>query len=277
MISPAVSNIALTAFEHGAELDRLGDLGLVGLEIAPSRVWRDTWHGLAAIDVGRYRRRIETAGLRVVGLHSLFFDHPELGLFKEAAMRSRTQDFLVHLSAMCRDLGGRTLIYGGGRRRGDMGQKAAFAETVAFFAELCRRIEGHGTCFCLEPLGPRETDFIHSAFDALAVVEAVDHMALRMQLDAKALVANAEATEAPFHAAAPYLVHFHANEPGLGVLGTSGTIDHAAFGSFLREIGYQGFVSIEQRMFDASNPLRDVARSAAVLKRCYLWEMGQKP
>ncbi len=266
----AVSNIALTAFDHAAEIDRLGEFGLSGLEVAPSRVWHDTWHGLAAADVDNYRRRIEGAGLRVVGLHSLFFDHPELGLFKEAEIRAQTLDFLVHLSALCRDLGGRTLIYGGGRRRGDVSPEAAFAETVGFFGELCRRIEDHGTCFCLEPLGPQETDFIHSAFDALSAVEAVNHAALRMQLDAKALVANDEATAAPFRAAAPYLVHFHANEPGLAVLGSSGTVDHAAFGMFLDEIGYTGFVSIEQRQLDDEDPLSDVAESAVVLKQCYL-------
>jgi sugar phosphate isomerase/epimerase len=268
----AVSNIALSAFDHGAEIDRLGDFGLIGLEVAPSRVWRDTWHGLAATDVDRYRRRIEAAGLRGIGLHSLFFDHPGLGLFKEPEVRAETQDFLVHLSAMCRDLGGRTLIYGGGRKRGAVGVEAAFAETVDFFGELCQRIEGHGTCFCLEPLSPRETDFIHSVFDALAVVKAVNHVALRMQLDAKALVANGEATAEPFRAAAADLVHFHANEPGLAVLGTSGTVDHAAFGQFLRDVGYRGFVSVEQRHLNPEDPIGDIAKSVAVLKRCYLQE-----
>ena len=265
----AVSNIALTAYDHAAELGRLLELGLSGVEVAPSRVWRDTWHGLTAQMVAAYRRDVEGAGLGVVGLHSLFYDHPELGLFRDAETRARSLDFGVHLSAVCRDLGGRTLIWGGGRRRGDVGAAAARTEAEVFMAELCRRIEGHGTCFCFEPLGPDETDFITSAFDALAIVEAVDHPALRMQLDAKALVANGEASAEPFRAAAPHLVHFHANEPDLGVLGTSGAIDHAALGGFLRDIGYQGFVSIEQRMLNAADPLADVARSAGVLKACY--------
>ena len=136
-------------------------------------------------------------------------------------------------------------------------------------AELCRRIEGHDTCFCFEPLGPDETDFINSAFDALAIVEALGHPGLRMQLDAKALLANGEATNEPFMAAAPHLVHFHANEPDLGVLGTSGAVDHEALGGFLRDIGYREFVSIEQRMLSAADPLADVALSAGVLKACY--------
>lgn len=270
MPSLAVSNIALTAYDHVAELGRLPELGLAALEVAPSRVWKDTWQGLTPDRVAAYRRVVDGAGLRVVGLHSLFYDHPELGLFRDAETRARSLDFLVHLSAVCRDLGGRTLIWGGGRRRDTVPEVAARAEAEAFMAELCQRIEDHGTVFCFEPLGPDESDFINSAFDALAIVEAVNHPGLRMQLDAKALVANGEATAEPFRAAAPHLVHFHANEPDLGVLGTSGTVDHRALGGFLRDIGYEGFVSIEQRMLDAADPLADVAGSARVLKDCYL-------
>lgn len=271
MIRLAVSNIALPAFTHDAELARLGDFGLEGLEVAPSRVWRDTWDGLTARMVSEYRRIVESAGLRVVGLHSLFYDQPSLGLFKPAALRARTLDFLVHLSAMCRDLGGKTLIYGSApaRARGALPEKAAVGETVNFLGELTRRIEDHGTCFCFEPLGPDEADFINSALDALAIVKAVDHAALRVQLDAKALIANQEARIETFRAVAPYLVHFHANDPGLGVLGGTGAVDHAALGAMLGNIGYDGYVSIEQRMLSEDDPLADVGRSALVLATCY--------
>ena len=266
----AVSNIGLTPYDHRDQLRRLPDLGLHGLEVAPSRVWRDTWHGLKPADVAAYGRAVTDAGLRVVGLHALLFDHPDLGLFRDAETRARTLEFLVHLSGLCRDLGGRTLIYGGGRWRGDVAPDDAFAEAVDFCGTLCARIADHGTSFCFEPLGPEDTDFINSAFDALNVVEAVNHPALRMQLDAKALVANSEATIDPFRAAAPHLVHFHANDPGLAVLGSTGEVDHGALGGYLRDIGYEGFVSIEQRMVNEADPLADVARSASVLRDCYV-------
>ena len=55
----AVSNIALTAFDHDAELARRGALGLAGVEIAPSRVWRDTWQGLRPAEVAAYRHAIK--------------------------------------------------------------------------------------------------------------------------------------------------------------------------------------------------------------------------
>ena len=244
-------------------------MGIEAVEVAPSRVWRDTWRGLTANDVAEYRRTIEKAGLSVVGLHSLFFDHPDLGLFKNAEARAESLDFLEHLSGVCRDLGGRILIWGGGRRRGDIPAEEAYSEAVEFMGELTQRIEGHGTCFCFEPLGPKDTDFINSALESLRIVEAVDHPALAVQLDAKALAENGEIEAGVFSAVAARLVHFHANEPGLTVVGSTGQVDHAALGALLREIGYDGYVSIEQRQLNENQPLDDVEQSAAALRRFY--------
>lgn len=265
----AVSNIALSAFDHAGDFPRLAELGLDGVEVAPSRVWQDTWKGLKTDAVADYRRQIENAGLSVVGLHSLFFDQPNLGLFKDAAARAESLDFLEHLSGVCRDLGGKTLIYGGGRRRGGLAPDDAWNEAVHFFGELCARTEDHGTCFCFEPLGPNDTDFINSAKESLAIVNEINHPALRVQLDAKALVENNEAVLNTFEAAEPKLVHYHANEPGLGVLGTSGKVDHAALGGFLKKIGYDGYVSIEQRMLEEETPLANIGASLEILQSCY--------
>jgi sugar phosphate isomerase/epimerase len=269
MVRFCASNIALTAYGHDGELGRFAEMGLGAIEVAPSRIWHDTWHGLKPADVAAYLRAIENAGLSVVGLHALFYDHPELGLFRDAEGRRQTLEFLEHLSAVCRDLGGCTLIWGGGRRRDEVPADAAEKEAVAFMDELCQRIADHGTCICFEPLGPADTDFINSALDALAIVELVDHPALAVQLDAKALVANGEADADTFRAVARHLVHFHANEPDLGVLGSSGQVDHGKLGELLRAIDYDGFVSIEQRQLNPDDPIPDLARSADVLRACY--------
>jgi len=265
----AVSNIALRAFDHADDFGHLAGLGLEAVEVAPSRVWRDTWHGLTTLEVSDYRRRIESAGLGVVGLHSLFYDQPRLGLFKGRTVRAQSLDFLEHLSKVCRDLGGRTLIYGGGRKRGDLPVKEARAEAVVFFGELSARVENHGTCFCFKPLGPDDSDFINSALESMDIVNEVASPALRVQLDAKALVENGEADIETFRAVAPKLVHFHANEPGLGILGSSGQVDHQFLGDSLRRIGYEGYVSIEQIISNEGNPLSDLAASVSVLRACY--------
>lgn len=244
-------------------------MGLSGLEVALSRVWHDSWQGLKSADVSSYRRSVEKAGLQVIGLHSLFYDHPSLGLFSEAENRSRKLDFMTHLSCVCRDLGGRTMIYGGGRNRGDKPLEVAFDESLAFFEELIPRVEDHGTCFCFEPLGPKDSDFINSVNESVHIVEALDSPVLRVQIDAKALVDNDELELETVIASAPYLVHVHANEPGLGALGEGGAVDHEALGKYLADIGYGDFVSIEQRMLDEQDPLSVLENSVRLLKECY--------
>lgn len=262
----AISNIALPAFDHLRDLAALPALGFSGLEVAPSRVWRDGWDAARA---EAYRRAVEAAGLRVVGLHSLFFDHPELGLFKPPELRARTLEFMVDLSALCRDLGGTTLIYGGGRRRGDLPADAAQTETRRFLSELLPRIENHGTKLCFEPLGPKDSDFLNSAAECLALVDEIGHPSLGLQLDAKALVENAETGVVTFAAVRGRLDHFHANDPGLMPPGSTGAVDHALLGRRLGDIGYDGWISVEQRLLSEADPLADVARGAAVLQRCY--------
>lgn len=265
----AVSNIALTAYRHEKELVQLGEMGVRGIEVAPSRIWENTWHGLEAGQVSTYRRQIEAAGLEVVGLHSLLFDQPELELFADQDRRDNLLSFFVHLSAVCRDLGGRTLIWGGGRRRGKVSSDDAVDQAIEFFTVLGDRIDRHGTCFCIEPLGPNDTDFIRTVAESRDIVKAVDRPSLGIQIDAKALVANEEMVLETFRAVAGDLVHYHANEPGFDRLGASGTVDHAAAGSYLRDIGYDGYVSIEQKMVDPENPLAAIEKSVSLLKEAY--------
>ncbi|WNK00313.1 sugar phosphate isomerase/epimerase family protein [Thalassospiraceae bacterium LMO-JJ14] len=265
----AISNIALPAYDHIKDLHKLAQIGYRGLEVAPSRVWQDTWHDLSSADVAAYRQAVEDAGLVVVGLHSLVFDHPELQLFGDAASARATQDFMVHLSGLCRDLGGRTLIWGGGRRRGEVPADTATERAIAFMDTLCERTRDHGTVFCFEPLGPKDSDFVNGVVEAKAIADAVGRDNLKIQIDVKALVDNNEVDPGIVDTVRADLVHVHANEPGLDVLGASGSIDHARIGAMLADIGYDAFVSAEQRMLSETAYMTDATKSYEQLRRHY--------
>lgn len=264
----AVSTIGLPAHSHVGLLPALAQMGYEGIEVAPSRIWRDTWKGLTATQVAAYGTAITDAGLSVVGLHSLFFDQPDLGLFKGPEAFHRTVSFTRHLSAVCRDLGGRTLIYGGGRRRGGMSMVAAMDETEAFLAEVLPTMAEHGTILCFEPLGPKDTDFLNRAAECLTLVQRHGHRALGLQLDAKALLENNEMDPDFFETVRGHVVHFHANEPGLGVIG-QGVVDHQSLAERLKSIGYDGWVSVEQRMVSEVDAMDDLRASLDAVRHAY--------
>jgi len=267
----AVSNIGLRAYDHLDDLTAIKAMGFEGLEVALSRVFPGDWNFPNGAEVEAYRRDIEAAGLSIVGLHSLFWERPEYTCFGDADIVAQTTDFLVQLSAVCRDLGGKTLIYGSrtARTRGERSTEDANAEAAVFFRALCKRVEGHGTCFCIEPLEMEVADYVHSVLESQEVVKAVNHPALRVQIDAKAMALANEVRREIFEAVQGDLVHVHANEPGFDILGTSGKVDHAQIGRLLKDIGYDGYVSIEQRMIDEANPLDGIRQSAKILKECY--------
>ncbi|MBI5197157.1 MAG: sugar phosphate isomerase/epimerase [Nitrospirae bacterium] len=259
-------------YRHEEKLHGVASMGFEGLEVAPSRVWRKTDEGLAFSEVQAYRKKVESAGLRVVGLHSLTFDHPELALFESEELRGGLLSFLIHMAKICIDLGGYSLVFGSpqSRRRGAMDADEARRIAMDFFSELAARTDSLPVAFCLEPLSPAETDFVCSARSAIAMAVEIEHPNFRVQLDAKSLCACAEMDEDLFREAAPYLVHFHANDPGLVELGSTGKMNHGHLGSLLRGVGYTGYVSLEQKMLSERQPLEPLRRSVSVMKECYL-------
>lgn len=266
----AASNLALPAFDHLDLLPSLRRMGLTGLEVIPSRVWSDSADGPSARAVATYRYAVEEAGLEIVGLDGLLADRPELGLFKGAEAAARTADLLVRLSAVCRDLGGRTLIWGGERRRGNLPVEQAWAACRAFLETLLPRIEEHGTVLCLAPLGPLVADFCNTARDCRMLVNHLDHPAFGLHLGAAAQLANSDTGHAPFSAVRDRLDHFHADEPGLVTLGQPGAVDHADCRRHLAAISYRKWVTLKQR--ETADPLDGLAQGAAHLATCYLRE-----
>ncbi len=267
----SVSNIGLPP--HGCEprFDKVKELGFDGVEVAPSRVWCDTWKGLRAADVERYRQQIEAAGLKVVGLHSLFFDQPDLTIFGDDHTRARSVEFLAHLSTVCRDLGGKTLIFGSpnARRRGPMTKPQALDLAARTFDELSAKTQGHGTLFCMEPLGPTETDFCNTIAEIEDLYARIDTDIVRFQIDVRALSANGEVVSSVFEKVKSLLAHVHVNAADLGALRTDDGVEHKMAGNFLKQIKYASFLSLEQRSVDESDYWTPLAQSMKIMKEFY--------
>lgn len=264
----ALSNTALPARNHVDLLPCLGEMGFAGLEAAPAQIWSDTWRGPTSASVVAYRHAAQAAGLEIVGLHALLDGQEGLGIFRDAAAIQRTEDFLVHLSAVCRDLGGRTLILDGGRQLYSVTHDQAWLKCHAFLERLLPRIEDHGTMLCFEPLGSAQAGFCHTARECRIMATAVDHPAFGLQLNSSALTENGESGHAIFSAIYGRLEHFTINEPGRVPLGESGRVDHAAMRRHLSASGYSGWVSVQQRV--ANEPLAALTETARFLEQYYL-------
>ena len=84
------------------------------------------------------------------------------------------------------------------------------------------------------------------------MAEQINHPAIGVQIDTKALAENAEIAPRVFDMASSRLVHVHVNEPRLGIVGETGTVDHSAIGAELRRdrlsgICFSGAAVVERR------------------------------
>ena len=101
---------------------------------------------------------------------------------------------------------------------------------------------------CIEPLSPEHTNFINTALEGLRLVKMVASPGFGLHLDSAALASEGEGVAQVIKKVLPSISHFHASEPGLGLIGSSGQVNHALFGRLLREHLYEGYVSIEMRL-----------------------------
>lgn len=124
---------------------------------------------------------------------------------------------------------------------------------------LANRAESLGLRLAIEPLNRFETDFINTCEQALRLVEAVNSPALGLHLDTFHM--NIEEKNLPdtLRRAGDKLWHLHACGTDRGTPGNDHT-DWPGIAAALREIGYDGYATIESFTVD----VKTIAKAAAI-------------
>jgi sugar phosphate isomerase/epimerase len=109
--------------------------------------------------------------------------------------------------------------------------------------------EARGVVICLEALTPAETNFINTAAEAIEFVGELPSPNFKIILDVKAMCSEAKPIPQIIRESWPNFAHFHANDKNLKGPGF-GAVDFGPIAAALKEVGYDGFVSVEVFKFD---------------------------
>jgi sugar phosphate isomerase/epimerase len=242
-----VSNIAWEQSRLEEHLALLRDLGCDGVEVAPSAVWEEPV-AAGEGEVARFKGAVAKYGLQIPAFHALLFTRPDLFLFGDAERRREAAGYLKKLIALAGRLSVGVLVYGSpaSRRVGDRPYGECYEIAVGVFRELGREAARCDTCFCIEPLGPSESDFINTSDEGHRLVEDVSERGFGLHLDARAMADAKEDYGAAFGRCGAVMRHFHVGDPGLAPPGYTG-FDHGPIGEALKGSAYEGYVSIEMR------------------------------
>jgi sugar phosphate isomerase/epimerase len=130
---------------------------------------------------------------------------------------------------------------------------------VDTFERAAQGFADHGVKLCLEPLSPPEADFINTCGEAVAILERLHRPSFVLHQDVKAMSTDEAPTPDLIRRHAKVLGHFHANDPNKRGPGFGAT-DFVPIFQALKEVGYQGWVSVE--VFDYSPDPVTIARES---------------
>lgn len=244
-------------------------LGYTGIEIAPFTIDPDA-RRITQQQRAQLRRQAEAADVQIIGLHWLLAKTEGLYLTSpEADIRRRTAEYLAELARLCRDLGGRVLVFGSPMQR-NLLPGISHAQAVDYAADVFTQamptLEACDVVLAVEPLGPAEGNFLNTAAAAVELIDKVGSPHCRLHLDCKAMSSESKPVAEIIVENAARLEHFHANDPnklGPGM----GALDFVPIFAALRRIGYGGWVSVE--VFDYSPGPEEIARqSMECMQRC---------
>ena len=227
-------------------------LGYRGLEIAPFTL-ANSVADIAPSERHRIREAAARNEIQIAGIHwvlvkpeGLYISHPD------QVIRERTARYFCELVDFCADLGGKVMVVGSPKQRNVMdGVSAEHAREWASgtFRDAVARAEQRGVTICFEPLAPLETNFINTAAEALEFVQRLPSPAFRIILDVKAMCSETKPIPQIIRESWPHFAHFHANDKNLKGPGF-GEVDFRPIAAALKEVGYDGFVSVEVFSFD---------------------------
>jgi sugar phosphate isomerase/epimerase len=240
----------------------IAEVGYQGIEVAPFTL------APRITDVSLERRQTlrkqaASHGLQIIGLHWLLAKTTGLHLTSaEHSVRRATADYLIELGQACADLGGDVLVFGSPAQRSlapDTSREEGLDRAAEVLTTTMPVLEDRGVKLCLEPLTPKETNFINTCGEAMELIDRVASPNLVLHQDVKAMLSERDPIPELIARYATRVGHFHANDGNL--LGPGmGPTDFAPIFRALIAARYAGWVSVE--VFDYAPGCERIARES---------------
>jgi sugar phosphate isomerase/epimerase len=251
-------------------LEFAAETGFNGVEIAPFTLAKSVTE-ISTPRRAEIRETAQKAGVEIVGLHWLLVSPKGLYLNSlDEKVRNRTLEYFLALIEFCADLGGSILVIGSPKQRNvpdGVPEDRIWRITRQFLMDCLPTAKKRAVTLCLEPLAREETNFITTGAEAMKMIDEVNSPYFKLHLDVKAMNDEARPMEGIIESARGYLSHFHANDPNRKGPGFGDT-DFVPIFRALKQIGYEGYVSIEAFDYDP-DPLVMARDGLAYLKKCY--------
>jgi sugar phosphate isomerase/epimerase len=263
----SLCNEVLRGWSFARQCAYAAALGYQGLEIAPFTLGPDP-RRLGPRRIASVRAALAAEGLACSSLHWLLLAPAGLSITAaDAAVRRTTVDVMRRLCDLAAELGAAVLVHGSPAqrrlpaRRPDAARQRAI-DCLALAAEAAAEA---GVTYCLEPLAARETNFVNTVAEAVAIVDAVGRPSLRTMIDTCSAGTQEGDVVALVERWLPsgYVAHVQVNDPNRRGPG-EGAMAFAPVLAALQRQRYAGWVAAEPFVYQPDGPAC-AARAAGYL------------
>ena len=266
----AISNIAWETTEDEVIAELLARFAVDAIDIAPGKYFPEPAKATDA-EIARVKDWWAQRGIALTGMQALLFGTTGLNVFGSVQSQAA---LLQHLAGVCRigaGLGAARIVFGSPKNRDRSGltDQQALDAAVLFFRKLGDIAQACGVTICLEP-NPTcyGANFMTTSAETAVVVRAIDHPAIRMQLDTGALAINGEDPFTVLEDCAELIGHIHASEPDLLPLGDGGT-DHEKMARAVAHYLPEHVVTIEMVATKTEPHAQSIERALQVARQHY--------
>ena len=242
----AISNIAWEIHDDPLILKQLSELGVSGIEIAPTKVWPE-WRDISKSSIENYRAKLSDSGFEIPSLQAILFGKPELNLFNVNCHH----DFLEHIKLVtdiANGLGADVIVFGSPKNRKRNQVSLVDAENIAqdFFSKAGDICQQQGCKLGIEH-NPVEygCDFLTNIKDVSNFVSTLNHANVQLHVDSAGIHMCNDDIEQAILNSIPF-IHYHISEPMLEPI-ANGVVNHISAATALKSISYSNWVSIEMK------------------------------
>ncbi|MCH2601519.1 MAG: sugar phosphate isomerase/epimerase [Pedosphaera sp.] len=222
------------------------------LEIAPFTI-SNYVTDISAAERQRVKDLAAQTGIEISGIHWVLVKAEGMHMtHTDANIREKTARYFVDLVDCCADFGGRSIIVGSPYQRNLMegvSYEQAWEWATDVFKDSVAHAAERNVVINFEPLAPSETNFVNTHTEAIQFVQQLESPNFKVILDVKAMCSMGKPIPEIIRESAGEFGYFHANDENLKGPGF-GDVDFKPIGAALKEVSYDGVVSVEVFKFD---------------------------
>jgi sugar phosphate isomerase/epimerase len=245
-------------------------IGYDAVEIAPFTLAKYVTD-IPAAERTRIRESAARAGVAISGIHWVLVQAEGMHLTSpDAATRERTTRYFCDLVDFCADLGGKVIVVGSPKQRSlspGVSYEQAWTWATEVFRPSVKHAETRGVTICFEPLPTEDTNFVNTAAEAIRFTRQLASPAFKVILDVRAMSWEEKPIPQILRESRGEFAYVHANDKNLKGPGF-GAVDFVPIAAALREVGYDGVVSVEVFNYD-EGPEVIATRSLEYLKKVF--------